>query len=145
MQTKHKSTYQTTVNSPVSKVWDALTNPRIVKEYFFGSDLVTDWKVGSPVIFQGEYEGKPYKDRGIVLEYSPNKSLAYSYLSNWAGLEDKPENYLMVSYHVRELANGTELTITQTNYDEEKAKHSEGNWKNVIDGLKKIVEQQPGI
>ena len=140
MQTKHKSIYQTTVKAPVDKVWDALTNPEIVKQYFFGSDLVTDWKVGNPIIFQGDYESKPYKDKGIVLEYSPNKSLSYSYLSSWAEREDKPENYLIVSYQIKELAGETELTITQTNYDEDKAKHSEGNWKQVIDGLKKIVE-----
>jgi hypothetical protein len=38
------------------------------------------------------------------------------------------------------LADGAELTITQSNYDEERAKHSAENWKVVIDGLKKIVE-----
>lgn len=140
MQTKHKSTYRTTIKAPVNKVWDALTNPKIVKQYFFGSDLVTDWKVDSPIIFQGEYEGKEYKDKGTVLEYEPNKSLSYSYLSSWAQREDKPENYLIVSYDVKAIDGGTELTIQQTNYDEEKAKHSEGNWENVIDGLKKLVE-----
>jgi uncharacterized protein YndB with AHSA1/START domain len=140
MQTKHKSIYQVTIKAPVKKVWDALTNPKIVKQYFFGSDMVTDWKVGNSIIFQGEYEGKPYKDKGIVLEYSPNKSLSYSYLSNWSGLEDKPDNYLIVTYKVKETPNGTELAITQTNYDAEKAKHSEGNWKGLIDELKTIVE-----
>ena len=140
MQTKHKTIYRTTINAPVTKVWEALTVPKIVKQYFFGSDMVTDWKVGHPIIFQGEYEGKPYKDRGVVLEYIPNKSLSYSYLSNWSGMEDKPENYLIVSYQVQETPDGTELTITQTNYDEQRAKHSEGNWKGVIDDLKKIVE-----
>jgi uncharacterized protein YndB with AHSA1/START domain len=140
MQTKYKTTYRTAINAPVTKVWEALTVPKIVKQYFFGSDMVTDWKVGNPIIFQGEYEGKPYKDKGIVLEYKPNKSLSYSYLSNWSGMEDKPENYLIVSYHVQETPEGTELTISQTNYDEERAKHSEGNWKGVIDDLKKIVE-----
>jgi len=140
MQTNYRSFYQTTIKAPVSEVWDALTRPDIVKRYFFGSDLVTDWKPGSPIFFTGEYEGKPYKDKGIVLEYKPNKSLSYSYLSSWSGLADTPGNYLIVTYEVKEVGNGTELTVTQTNYDEEKARHSEGNWKSVIDALKKIVE-----
>ncbi len=55
-------------------------------------------------------------------------------------MEDKPENYLKVTYEVKPVSNGTELAITQSNYDEERAKHSEGNWKVIIDGLKKIVE-----
>ena len=140
MQTKHKSICQTTIKAPVNKVWKALTDPEIVKQYFFGSAMATDWKTGNPIIFQGVYEDKPYKDKGTVLEYSPNKSLSYSYLSSWSGLEDKPDNYLIVSYQVKELPDGTELTISQTNYDEEKAKHSESNWKSLIDALKKIVE-----
>lgn len=140
MQTKHKITYRTTVNAPVRRVWEALTDPKIVKQYFFGTEMITDWKVGNPIIFQGAYEGKPYKDKGTVLEYKPNESLMYSYLSSWSGMEDKPENYLMVGYEVQQVPNGTVLTITQTNYDEERAQHSEGNWKGVIDGLKKVVE-----
>lgn len=140
METRHKISYQAIINAPVSKVWDALTKPEIVKRYFFGSNLITDWKPGNSIYFTGEYEGRPYSDKGIVLEYKPNRSLSYSYLSNWSGLADKPENYLIVSYDVKEAGNGTELTITQTNYDEEKAKHAEQNWKSVIDALKGIVE-----
>lgn len=140
MQTHHKIHYTTTVNAPLEKVWDALTNPEMVKQFLFGSQLVTDWKVGSEIIFQGEWEGQTYKDKGEVLEYIHDQKLAYSYLSNWSGKEDKPENYLWVCYEVKSNENGTELTIHQSNYDEEKAQHSIGNWANVIAGLKKMVE-----
>jgi uncharacterized protein YndB with AHSA1/START domain len=140
MQTNFKTNYRTIVKAPIEKAWNALTNAEIVKQYFFGSDQVTDWKVGSPIYFRGEYEGKSYEDKGIVQEYVPNKKLSFSYLSSWNALEDKPENYLLVQYEVKEVPEGTELTITQSNYDEEKAKHSAENWKIVIDGLKKIVE-----
>ncbi|TXJ22482.1 MAG: SRPBCC domain-containing protein [Chitinophagaceae bacterium] len=120
--------------------WDALINPEMVKQYFFGSHQDTNWIVGSPVLWTGEYEGETYVDKGIVLEFLPNEKLSYSYLSSWSGLEDKPENYLSVSYEVNPVETGTQLTITQSNYDEEKAKHSADNWATVIDGLKKIVE-----
>lgn len=140
MQKHFKINYKTIINASVNKVWDALTNPEIVKQYFFGTELVTDWKVGSDIIFQGEWEGQKYKDRGEVLEYSNNDKLSYSYLSNWSGKEDKPENYLWVCYEVKSNGNKTELTISQTNYDEERAKHSEQNWASLIDGMKKIIE-----
>ena len=140
MQTHFKIHYKTTVNAPVEKVWDALTNPEIIKQYFFGTELLTNWEVGSDIVFQGEWEGQKYKDPGKVLEYSHNEKLAYSYLSNWSGKEDKPENYLWVCYEVKPIDNGTELTISQTNYDEERAKHSETNWASLIDGMKKNIE-----
>ncbi|WP_276373758.1 SRPBCC domain-containing protein [Chryseolinea sp. H1M3-3] len=140
MQTNFKSTYQTFIKAPVNKVWEALVNPEMVREYFFGSSQITDWKVGSPIIWEGEYEGKKYQDKGVVLEYIPNDTLSFSYLSNWAGLPDQPENYLFVKYEVTQVEGGTKLSITQSNYDEGKAKHSAENWAVVIDGLKKLVE-----
>lgn len=140
MQTNFRSTYQTIIKAPVEKVWDALTNPAIVKQYFFGSNLETSWQVGSPIYFKGEYEGKTYQDKGIIREFSPGHALEFTYLSDWSGLPDIPENYLLVRYALKAAGGGTELVITQTNYDEEKARHSEENWKTVIDGLKKIVE-----
>lgn len=140
MQTNHQSKYQTIIKAPIDKVWDALTNPEMVKQYFFGSNQETDWKVGSKILWTGEYEGTNYIDKGVVLEYLPHKKLSYSYLSSWSGLDDKPENYLFVSNELKENEGGTELTIIQSNYDEEKAKHSAENWAVVIDGLKKLIE-----
>lgn len=140
MVTDNKSTYKTTINASVEKVWYALTNAETVKQYFFGSNQETDWKIGSPILWTGEYEGTTYVDKGVVLEFLTDNKLSYSYLSSWSGLDDKPENYLLVTYEVKPIESGTELTITQSNYDEEKAKHSAENWGVVIDGLKRLIE-----
>lgn len=140
MDTHYKIQYRTTINAPLEKVWEALTKPEIVKQYFFGTTLVTSWKVNEPIIFQGEWEGQKYEDKGLVLEYEHNKRLAYSYLSSLSGKEDKPENYLWVCYEVKATGNSTELTIHQSNYDEERAKHSEGNWASIVDEMRKILE-----
>ena len=140
MQTHFKIQYRTTVNAPIEKVWDALTNPEIVKQYLFGTEMITTWKVGDDIICKGEWEGQPYLDKGKVLEYVQNEKLSHTYLSSWSGMEDKPENYLFVGYEVLPTENGTELIISQTNYDEERAKHSEGNWASLIDEMKKLIE-----
>jgi uncharacterized protein YndB with AHSA1/START domain len=140
MQTHFKIQYKTTVKAPIEKVWDALTNPEIVKQYLFGTEMITTWEVGDDIICKGEWEGKTYLDKGKVLEYVHNKQLSYTYLSSWSGMEDKPENYLLVCYEVKAIDKGTVLTISQTNYDEEKAKHSEENWATLIEVLKKIIE-----
>lgn len=140
MHTHHIIKYTTLVKAPAEKVWQGLTDPSIVKQYFFGTELITDWKVGSEIIFQGEWEGQKYRDRGEVLQYQENEMLAYSYLSNWSGKEDLPENYLWVSYEIKSVGDITELTISQSNYDEERAQHSQGNWAALMDGMKKLVE-----
>ena len=80
-----------------------ITNPEIIKEYLFGTETVTDWKVGNDIIFQGEYHGHKYRDHGVIKENIPHRRIAYSYWSGFSGLEDKPENYSMVIYHIEPL------------------------------------------
>ncbi len=140
MQTKFKTEYSTIIKAARKKVWKAITDPSMVKQYFFGTDLETDWKVGNPIYFRGAFEGTAYEDKGTILEYHPMTKISYSYLSSWSGKEDHPDNYLIIKYLVEELEQGTRLTITQTNYDQERADHSKENWKMVIDGMKNLIE-----
>jgi uncharacterized protein YndB with AHSA1/START domain len=134
----YESTTSSIISAPVSTVWDAFTLPEQVKEWFFGTNQVTDWKLGSPIFFRGEWEGKPYEDKGTVLEYIPQKSLSYNYWSSLAKLEDKPELYQVVKYDLEEVPEGTKLTITQSNVQtQESADHSSENWKAMLDILDK--------
>lgn len=47
-----------TINAPVAKVWEALVSPAMIKQYMFGTNVVTDWKEGSPIVWRGEWQGK---------------------------------------------------------------------------------------
>ncbi|MEI9943521.1 MAG: SRPBCC family protein [Chitinophagaceae bacterium] len=134
----------TSINAPVEKVWEALITPSIIKQYFFGTNATSDWKVGSPLIFRGEWQGKTYEDKGTILEKIPQKLFSYSYWSSMSGIEDKPENYVTVSYKLSGDDKKTTLTITQENIPDEKMKeHSEGNWNKVLEQLKQLLEKQP--
>ncbi|ULT43746.1 SRPBCC domain-containing protein [Niabella defluvii] len=105
-----------------------INEPGTGKTVFFWLQPTGDWRPGGAITWTGEYEGKTYIDKGIIQEYVPNEKLSFTYLSSWSGKEDIPENYLFVTYAVKPVDEGTELTITQTNYDDEKAKHSAENW-----------------
>ncbi len=132
------------INAPPSKVWKALTTPEIIKEYLFGTETVTDWKVGSEIIFQGEYEGQKYRDKGVILENVPNLLLSYSYWSGFSGLEDKPENYSRVTYGlINKDNNKTEFSWTQEGFaNEEARKHSETGMQTFLEQIKGIVERK---
>ena len=139
--TKITCTVDFEFNAPKSKVWEALTKPEIVKQYFFGTNLITDWKVGGKILWTGEWEGKPYEDKGTVLAFNPEDNLKYDYFSSFSGLPDAPENYSPITYQLKELDGKTTLTITQENCQSEEAKsHSESNWKGVMEGMRKLVE-----
>jgi len=131
------------VKADVNKVWKALTDPSIIKDYLFGTETVTDWKVGSPIIFQGEYQGQQYKDKGTILEFVPMKTISYSYWSGFTGLEDKPENYSKVSYLVQPIdANTTQFTWTQKGFgSEEGYNHSKSGMTHFLNGIKATMEK----
>jgi uncharacterized protein YndB with AHSA1/START domain len=130
-----------TVHTPASKVWEALTDPQIIKQYFFGSNIVTDWKIGSPIYYRGEWQGRAYEDKGTVLDFQPGKRLVTTHWSPLAGVPDVPENYHTVTYLLREHDGDTEVTIEQDhNASEEEKLHSEQNWNMVLSGLKKLLE-----
>jgi uncharacterized protein YndB with AHSA1/START domain len=127
------------INAEPSKVWDALTDPAIIKKYLFGTETITDWKVGSEIIFQGVYgetNEHSYRDKGVILENIPNKKLSYSYWSGFSGLEDKPENYSVVTYGLQDNEDKT-TTFTWT----QKGYASEENYQLSLAGMKEFLKQ----
>lgn len=131
-----------TINASAAKVWDALTKPELIKQYFFGTEAISDWKVGSPIFFRGEWEGKSYEDKGTILNIEPNKLFRYKYWSSMSGIEDKPENYVNITYELQDQGGKTTLTITQENIPSEEMKqHSEQNWNKVLQDLKNLLEK----
>ena len=130
------------INASASKVWDALIKPELIKQYLFGTEVTTDWKVGSPITYKGEWEGKTYEDKGKVLQIEKEKLLVSTFWSSLSALADIPENYKTVRYELSADDKGTRLTITQdnNNISQEEADHSGQNWKMVLEGIKKLVE-----
>ncbi len=134
-----KATIQ--IDASPAKVWDALTRPEMIRQYLFGTEVDTDWKVGSPIRYRGVWQGKPYEDKGQIIQVEPEKCLRSTFWSALSGDPDLPEYYKTVSYELIEKNGGTSLTVTQdNNASEDEAKHSEGNWLMVLEGLKRLVE-----
>lgn len=130
-----------TINAPAAKVWDALTNPAIIKQYMFGTHVVSDWKEGSPIVWQGEWQGRQYEDKGVILKLEPQRLIKYSHFSPLSGLPDTPENYHTVTVELTSAGAQTHVALSQDqNATEEEREHSAQNWAMVLEGLKKTVE-----
>jgi uncharacterized protein YndB with AHSA1/START domain len=130
-----------TINASASRVWEALINPKLIKQYLFGAEVISDWKEGSPIIYKGIYEGKSYEDKGSVLKVEPEKLLLITHWSPLSGSADTPENYHKVSYELAIENGNTQLTITQdNNSSEEEQEQNAKFWKMVLEGMKKLLE-----
>jgi len=130
------------VQAGSDKVWRALTDPTMIKEYLFGTEAVSDWKVGSPITYRGVWQGKAYEDKGKIIEMVPNKLMKSTYWSGMSGLEDRPENYSTVTYELSEHGGRTTVTVSQDNNPtRESADHSQANWVVVLKGLKDLLEK----
>jgi uncharacterized protein YndB with AHSA1/START domain len=132
-----------TIHATRGEVWEALTDPDKVKQYLHGTEMSTDWKEGSPIVWRGEWKGRSYEDKGTVLAVQPEELLRYTHWSPMGGSEDKPENYHTVTYELAGDDGKTTLTLSQDNNSsqEEADKMADNNWGPVLNGLKEMVEK----
>ncbi len=128
-------------NVPKSKVWEALTQPEKIKEYLFGTSVISEWKTGSTIVFTGSWEGKEYRDKGTILKFEPEETFQYDYWSNFSGLPDVPENYIILTFKLEDNEDGCNLIFTQENsITKMQYEHSEANWDSVFEKIKELLE-----
>ena len=131
----------TTINATSAAVWDALVDPDSIRKYMFGTDVTTTWREGSPIYWKGEWNGKAYEDKGIVLSFRPPYGLEYSHYSPLSGLPDEPASYHTVTIDLKDDGHKTHVSLKQDNNPSEEARaHSQKNWATMLKGLKDLVE-----
>jgi uncharacterized protein YndB with AHSA1/START domain len=135
----------TELDTTADVAWKALTNPDVLGKALFGSTVETSWKVGAPISFRGQWHGKSFEDKGRILAFSPPRELRFSHFSALSGLEEKPENFHVLTF---ELLPGPKTTVrlTQENandkpLDEGTKQELTRNWTAVLDGLKRVIEK----
>ncbi|WP_028651981.1 SRPBCC domain-containing protein [Nocardioides halotolerans] len=135
------ATAQTDVAAPPERVWAALTEPDQIAAYMQGSRVTTSWEVGSPITWDGEYDGRTYQDKGEVLTYDEPHVLSVTHYSPLMGQPDEPASYHTLVYTLTPSESGTHLELTQDgNESQEQADQFSRNWQGMLDGLKALVE-----
>lgn len=143
MTGKYVATSTITIEASARRVWSVLTDPDGIKEFMFGTDVVTDWTVGGPIVWRGVWDGKEYEDKGSVLEFEPGRRLVVTHFSPLSGQNDAPENYHTLRWTLEDRFGATVLTLSQdNNASAEEAQHSKGMWDNLVAGVKAIAERK---
>lgn len=134
------------INAPVSRVWEALTNLELVREWQSPEGttyITTTWEVGSPIAFSGVWRRIKLQDKGVVLQFEKERALQYSYWSKLSRLPDIPENYSITGFNLEPHDNSTMLTVSlshfplETNYG-----HTNFYWATALRRIKNLVESK---
>jgi hypothetical protein len=93
-----------------AKVWDALIKPQLTQQ--FGSQVITDWQVGSPILYKDTTLDRIYENKGKVLQVEQERYLISTFWDAASGLPDLPENHKIIRYDLSAEGKGTKLIIT---------------------------------
>ena len=133
-----------TIKADVATVWNAMIGKQ--SALFPGTKVVTDWTVTHPITFSGEWNGKPFRDRGEIQSFTEKSELSFTHWSEKEGKPDRPESYHLVRYDLQPDGKQTKVTLSQfnlgkkTDIDAKTKAEFEKTWGLMLDGLKKAAE-----
>jgi uncharacterized protein YndB with AHSA1/START domain len=135
---KPEFVYVTYIETTPEKLWEALTNSEFTKRYWFGSEVRSDWKVGSP--FALVTDGKT-TDSGEIVVADPPRRLSYTF-KHQLFEEMRNEPVTKVVFAIEPHGNIVKLTVTHEGFVEGgKLLGAVSNgWPAILSGLKSLLE-----
>ena len=131
--------YVTYIRTTSQKLWDALTKPEFIKQYWFNMTQQSDWKVGAS--WKMLFSDGRVADVGEVLEIDPPRRLVLKWANEFRP-ELKGEGPTRCVYDLEQDGDVMRLTITHTS-ERDGAKVIEavsGGWPRVLSSLKSLLE-----
>lgn len=132
-----------TVDAKISKVWDFLTRPALIKLWMADEEInvISEWKEGSSIIFRGKLHGKDLENTGTILQLKREAVFSYTNWSSLSGPLSKPEDRSIITFTLSKAEDNTLLHFTQSNFIAETSyEHSNFYWTVTLDLFKKLVE-----
>ncbi|MCG8577931.1 MAG: SRPBCC domain-containing protein [Flavobacteriales bacterium] len=130
----------------LEQVWDLLTNPELTRQYMFGSEVISNWKVGDDIIWKGKTEeGKDIiYVKGKIAEIIPQQKLSFSMFDPNSGLADKATNYVLLTYSLHTHQNITLFELEQGDFatvenGKSRFEEAQQGWKMVLPLMKKVL------
>ena len=130
-----KLVYVTKIRTTPAKLWEALTQPEFIRQYWFGSENISTWKEGDPI--EGLSDEGKLEWRGTILKSVPESEVVFTF----DHLADEPPS--RVTFKIEQPSAGMcQLTITHDEFQEVSPIRDrvKNGWPKIIEGIKELLE-----
>jgi uncharacterized protein YndB with AHSA1/START domain len=131
--------YVTYIRTSAETLWSALLKPEFTKQYWFGMQMLSDWKPGASwkLVFPDGRIG----DTGEVLEIDAPRRLVIRWHNEFRP-ELKAEGPAQCSFELEPNGDIVKLTITHTSVkaDSKLIVAVSGGWPKILSNLKTLLE-----
>lgn len=131
--------YVTYIRATPQKVWDALTTPEFMREYWFDMHIASDWKAGSrwDMLFA---DGR-VADRGVVLEADAPRRLVLRWRNVWKP-EFEAEGDALCTITLEPADGAVKLQVVHEMERENSGliQAVSGGWPRIFANLKSLLE-----
>ena len=132
-----------TIDAPRSKVWDALIDPERIKQYILASDVVSEWRERSSIVWKSEFQGRPFEIKGTILRLEPERLLEFDQSRPIfrASQVIRPSDYHRVTIELTDEGARTHISLIEHgNATERELAHSQGGWQLALGNMKALLE-----
>lgn len=134
MADKPDFVFSTYIRTTPDKLWDALTNPDMTQQFYYGGRVQAELRPGGNFSYL-----TPAGDinlHGEVIEIDPPKKLVTTFKATWAEAGGETTR---VMYEIEPMGEVCKFTMTHFDYEKSRAGVEEG-WPIIVAGLKTLLE-----
>jgi uncharacterized protein YndB with AHSA1/START domain len=131
---KPEFVYVIYIQSTPEKIWQALIDPEMTKEFWGRHQNCSDWKSGSEWRHQNYDDAREVKLAGTVVESGPPHRLVLT----WARPDDA--DISRVTFEIDEFMGSARLTVTHSELSAAMLSNISAGWPAVLSSLKSLLE-----
>ena len=126
------------IKTTPERLWEAITNAELRRQYNFGVGVESDWTAGSDYT-SSVVNGDGPLAAGANLEVEPPRRLVQTMTALWSD-EVKAEGETRVTWEIEQVEDSCRLTVTHDQLREGANDELYGGWPMILSGLKTLLE-----